>query len=426
MIEIDKYCNAGETIKTRYLILWGGGGYGNSAACYLHLNNCPQHILICDRNWNDPEKLAERVSFENRYREVYLHPLDAEYVGTDRLKDIVSGSAEDFSAIIAVAKDETAEEIRRECRAIGIDEDNIYRFISENIEERSKKFYQKRLWGKAGKNTILSDDVANAEIRNMVKNGTPFLISRWGSTENTAQMQYMNGCLNEGSLYNLQNASGIFPSVNASFLKSYFPVVERAAAEIDFYVCGAWNPFGEELQELLTPGTCLVLNSILPPCPGEESWFTALAGKKVLIVHPFAPLIESQYRRRTLLWKNADAVLPEWNLKTYATVQSLGGSDVYATWLDALHKMEDDIGRIDFDCALIAGGGYGMPLGAFIKSELKKQAVHVGGQLQLLFGIKGKRWDEWFGPDHYNEYWVRPSDDLKPKNFQSVEGGCYW
>lgn len=91
--------------------------------------------------------------------------------------------------------------------------------------------------------------------------------------------------------------------------------------------------------------------------------------------------------------------------------------------------MQDDISHIDFDIALIGCGAYGMPLGAFIKSQMHKKAIHMGGTLQILFGIKGKRWEE-NGYDYqyklYNEYWVRPTDDLKPKNYKDVEGGCYW
>lgn len=424
MTVIDKYFDAGK-IYTKNLLLWGGGEYGNSAACYLHLNNCPQHVLICDRNWNAPEKLAERVSFENRYREVYLQPLDAEYVGTDRLKDIVSGNAENFSVIIAVGKDETAEEIKKKCISLGIDERNLYRFIKETTEELNQKINIKRRFGKDEKKKILDDATSLAEIRKKIEKKVPFLISRWGTNENIAQMQYISGALNKNSLFRMQSLAGIFPSDNTAFLKKYFQIMEQSARKIDFFICGAWIPYCDDLQERLSPDAGLVHNGILIPIHNRDSWMLALTGKKVLVIHPFASLIETQYKNRRSIW-NDDCTLPDWDLKVYAAVQSLGGSDVYATWLDALHKMENDIGRIDFDCALIACGGYGMPLGAFIKSELKKQAVHVGGQLQLLFGIKGKRWDDGFGKDHYNEYWVRPSDDLKPKNFQSVEGGCYW
>ena len=52
-------------------------------------------------------------------------------------------------------------------------------------------------------------------------------------------------------------------------------------------------------------------------------------------------------------------------------------------------------------------------------------AIQMSGALQLLFGIRGKRWD-----DHpiisklYNDAWVRPEETLAHK--EKVEGGSYW
>ena len=41
----------------------------------------------------------------------------------------------------------------------------------------------------------------------------------------------------------------------------------------------------------------------------------------------------------------------------------------------------------NFDIALIGCGAYGFPLAAFVKG-IGKKAVHIGGPLQLFFGIK--------------------------------------
>ena len=63
---------------------------------------------------------------------------------------------------------------------------------------------------------------------------------------------------------------------------------------------------------------------------------------------------------------------------------------------------------------------------------LGKKAVHLGGSLQLLFGIKGKRWEDPNYNKNYNyselmnEYWIRPDERFKPQNAAQVEGGCYW
>jgi hypothetical protein len=75
----------------------------------------------------------------------------------------------------------------------------------------------------------------------------------------------------------------------------------------------------------------------------------------------------------------------------------------------------------------IGAGAYGLPLAAFVK-EQGRQAVHVGGATQLLFGVKGRRWEA-ESEDVvalFNDYWVRPSAEETPAGASLVEGGCYW
>ena len=90
--------------------------------------------------------------------------------------------------------------------------------------------------------------------------------------------------------------------------------------------------------------------------------------------------------------------------------------------LNSTNKAE--IEKHDFDICLLGCGAYGFPLAAHVK-RLGKKAVHIGGALQLLFGIKGRRWDREFS-SIYNDAWVRPEENEKPRNANSVEGGCYW
>ncbi len=78
----------------------------------------------------------------------------------------------------------------------------------------------------------------------------------------------------------------------------------------------------------------------------------------------------------------------------------------------------------DFDIALIGCGAYGFQLASRIK-QMRKQAVHMGGSLQTLFGIKGARWDINYA-HMYNESWVYPSEAETPNGYEKVEGGCYW
>ena len=87
--------------------------------------------------------------------------------------------------------------------------------------------------------------------------------------------------------------------------------------------------------------------------------------------------------------------------------------------------MQDEIKKIDFDIAFLGCGAYGLPLASYIKS-LGKQALHTGGSTQLLFAIKGRRWEGDGARVFKEDFWVYPSLDERPKDYLLVEGGCYW
>ena len=76
--------------------------------------------------------------------------------------------------------------------------------------------------------------------------------------------------------------------------------------------------------------------------------------------------------------------------------------------------------------AIVGGGAYVLPLAAKIKA-MQKQVIHLAGATQIMFGIRGARWD--VRPEmqrFFNESWIRPSESERPKDAQSVEGACYW
>lgn len=177
----------------------------------------------------------------------------------------------------------------------------------------------------------------------------------------------------------------------------------------------------------------------------ERPWTRILKGKRILIVHPYAETIEKQYVHKNRLFNNPD-ILPDFELKTLKAVQSSAYAKVpFKDWFDALKYMEDEISKIDFDICLIGCGAYGLPLAAHVK-RMGKQALHLGGGIQLLFGIKGKRWDEDYrilseagnfgynvpfslNLDYFrlfNDSWTYPSDSESPKLAKAVEGACYW
>ena len=164
----------------------------------------------------------------------------------------------------------------------------------------------------------------------------------------------------------------------------------------------------------------------LEPYDYQRPWSKALAGKRVLIIHPFAKSIQSQYAKRNLLWENKD-VLPDFELMTIKAVQTIAGEkEPFKDWFEALDYMKGQMDALDYDIAIIGCGAYGFHLAAHAKRTGHK-AIHLGGATQILFGIKGKRWEDLPAVSKFfNEYWVNPLPEETPKNKENVEGGCYW
>ena len=172
----------------------------------------------------------------------------------------------------------------------------------------------------------------------------------------------------------------------------------------------------------------------------NHPWTKALKGKKVLVVHPFEDTIKLQYAKRELLFENKE-ILPDFELITLKAVQSAAGMKVpFKDWFEALQYMKEKIEKIDFDICILGCGAYGLPLAADIK-RMGKKAIHLGGGTQLLFGIKGKRWDKesnygsWYNIPHlfdknyadlYNEHWIRPLKEDTPNTAQKLDGATYW
>jgi hypothetical protein len=279
-------------------------------------------------------------------------------------------------------------------------------------------------WGQEG----------NAVVREILAADKPCLVARFGSTELACVNFYLRW--RRGKLIPLpyprqirriiQVNSGVFPTDDAS-LDRFSEVFLDALSRTD--VMGVWfNRNEHRVVSRFCPDAQLVHLEALSSMLYEDPWSAELSGKTVLVVHPFAKTIQSQYRTRRELLFNNRKVLPEFELKTLVAVQSIAGNDCgFRTWFDALESMREQIAAADFDIALIGAGAYGLPLGASVK-DLGKQAVHLGGATQLLFGIRGRRWE--LAPDEYgvlfNEYWVRPSAEETPLRSAQVEDGCYW
>lgn len=296
-------------------------------------------------------------------------------------------------------------------------------------------------------------DKASEIISGYLLSDKPCMIARFGSTELNAIsnwhcvkykkksiLRFIKGGYpqwwwNELALKQLETHSGFFPS-NIETVERFSRMMINDMSLVD--VLGSWRPeevyFSSELRFAQK-----VKLLWLEPYWSKMPWSRTLEGKRVLVVHPFAEDIISQYNnRRELIFKDKK-VLPRFaSLRVIKAVQSLGGeSNGFKDWFEALEWMKEEMDKEPYDIALVGCGAYGFPLAAYAKRTGHK-AVHLGGALQLLFGIKGQRWENinygvkraGIRPGVYlslmNEYWIRPCNSRKPLNAEQVEGGCYW
>ena len=128
---------------------------------------------------------------------------------------------------------------------------------------------------------------------------------------------------------------------------------------------------------------------LLNPYFTKIRWTQALKGKKVLIIHPLAVIIQQQYLKRNLLLKNY--LLPSFELKILQPSLSIAENTVlFKDWFAVLENLKSEIDRHDYEICLIGDcGAYGFPLAAHVKRSGKK-SIELGGNLQLLFGIRDK------------------------------------
>lgn len=274
----------------------------------------------------------------------------------------------------------------------------------------------------------------------------PCMIARFGSTELNMIVNYLGIKKYDRNLLRfirsesiqwwwgknfmnqIRDFSGFFPPTKEN-IEKFCELMIGETKQID--VLGSWRP-EEVYLECFLKSSQKVSREIQNPFFVKQPWTTALKGKIILVVHPFAELIEKQYyENREHLFDNPN-ILPEFDLITIKAVQSLGGNPPdFNDWFEALDWMKAEIDKVDYDICLIGCGAYGFPLAAHVKRNGKK-AVHLGGSLQLLFGIKGKRWENPAYNEKYNyaalmnNYWVKPGDNLKPANATKVEDACYW
>ncbi len=322
-----------------------------------------------------------------------------------------------------------------------------------NLKEFYKRIYSLfvlrywRYWAHSYSNSNLNAKNDQELVKSYIDSKQPFLIARIGGTEHNNLLNDLgfkfykrNFLVNKAlscisflpfghkrykDFSNLYELSGVYP-MSEEIFNDFIREYSQGCNNID--VLATWLR-GEKFFVSIDKKNLISLKGLSDPFLFNNPWSQALINKKVLIIHPFIDTIYTQYINfRSLLFPYNTTALPEFELIPMKAIQSLFGasSDEFDSWTLALSSMKNQIRTLDFDLALIGAGAYGIPLGSYIK-DLGKQAIVMGGSLQLLFGIRGRRWDKL---DQYktifNEHWTYPSGKEILCHKELVEDSCYW
>ncbi len=143
---------------------------------------------------------------------------------------------------------------------------------------------------------------------------------------------------------------------------------------------------------------------------------------RILVISPFTESIKKNIPELDEICKNP--VLKNRNVIFLKAYNTIVGNNCHTDWKETYNIMCDEISELKdhFDIALLSCGCYGMPLCNYIKN-IGKKAIYCGGILPLIFGITGKRN---LNHPYVTDKFTRPLESERPKNYELVEGGCYW
>lgn len=278
------------------------------------------------------------------------------------------------------------------------------------------------------------------KIYAMLLSDDPCMIARFGSVELQAVVDYLHPATLSNAMRFVNGeipAWGYAPStmrtmrINAGFFPSIPQMLNRFGAlmmesmrEVD--MLGSWRQEEAAVISYMSQAERVPLYT-LEPYYFDNPWTPALEGKRVLVIHPFENTIRKQHMQYDKLFSDK-RLTPHYELLTIKAVQSIAGNkpEEFDDWFEALEWMKREIDKRDFDIAIIGCGAYGFPLAAYVKS-IGKKAIHLGGAVANMFGIKSKQVNISSKLSTLvNKYWISPNEKETPRNFQQVEGGLYW
>lgn len=257
------------------------------------------------------------------------------------------------------------------------------------------------------------------ELIKRIHDDKPLSVIRFGNVE-------MTSILSTGIYPQMFTNAGFYGGKDAyiKWKNEYVKAVYNCDLVLDIYSCPSFQIQAKLFNRLD------IWKPTLPYIENPIWWLKNIINEyngKIGIVSFFKNDIEKQI-------KKLDKIFPDIKIKNkFIVVKSFNtviGNEPHKDWVETFTKLKKKVdAEISLDNSpglwLLSCGCYGLPLNNHISQTKKLKSIYVGGLLQTLFGIKGKRFDEREEyKRHYNKHWIYSNE--KPKNCGQIENGCYW
>lgn len=258
------------------------------------------------------------------------------------------------------------------------------------------------------------------------------LIGRHGTVELEVLLDKKNPDFFEPTL---ERNAGIFPRTQDA-LYEWRDRYTAAVREADGMAAGWYEPLAAAESKFLDTENPLAKRlplRALEPYYASPPWTRVLKGQCVAVISSFALTMEEQLLFKDTIWKGRGEILPDTDWKFIRSYYSpalaqgrCGWPKEIKSWSDAVSHLEKEVLKTGARVALLGCGGLAMPLALALKRR-GLVAIVLGGAIQVLFGIKGRRWETHeVISKFWNDDWVYPKLEETPLYALNVEGGCYW
>lgn len=292
-------------------------------------------------------------------------------------------------------------------------------------------------------------------IKASIETKNPIVIGKIGSVELRTAIETMfiiqgkNNEYSQGIQYEATYCAGLYPNIKSHFI-NFMSVYLESVRQINIMASwndnllqfeeSLWREYGLSLKDKLNTIKQLVdLPALEPFYSTPNYWWQHLyVHKTILIVTPFTKSIQHQLANRDKVWQgrwtNFWPTTINFKFITfphpYNLLNNIDKQNMPSDSFELLKKYKTELDNIGhFDIALIGAGAYSIPLAVYIKTQLSQTAIHLGGGLQMMFGVAGSRWkgsDSPFFKEYINEYWISPMPEEIPPNYKLQENGCYF